>query len=707
MEKRGFKGRRQRPPTTRSGKKYPKSANPVEKDKGPYGEYPCPYDTEELMKGSAHPSVMTIKAPLPCPPKSKTQLALPYHMAEATCTSGSPKSQNLKFLKQSGSTLETASPAAHTAIPETNAAFLYKAFGMSNVASPGRTPLISDLLAKSTQASAFMQDIHKAEEKRSQGFEQVFKSLEALFNRLKHNHSLSESWIAISSWLDQYHSSSDSHRLSHICGETLKVQYEVDAQRRRKHPNPSMTSLSLTILDQLLLLTINHQPSLAPVCRAVKRELVGAIYMSPPSSEAENLFSQQDAEHDPYTALLNLTEPYKAKKSYYSLTRELSNKMQQAETDILSEETKREKQLAVMDRVISYWQMEFQKLILKVWKMYFDRQKLDKMRAEEARKAAEQNTELQGQISILKCEVQALRNEFHRKTVEGAERLAEKDADIRALQETVSELTESNGEMTERLESMQESMNNIYKQEISLREEITSYQTVLENTIKCYMEGPKADVNRQEQFSTILGELSATAIGGNVGHTTSIDAVSEWVKRVDKKESVKDTCSADLENVTNIMVLPCRTVADFSVHYLRVLRFLAPHAIVEADFTRILDDPPKMRLDYFFELAGKSSVHIPFTSEDAATNKEDAQMFHGFIISALFTRFADAGLPGEWLRSDTQDKVPGPLWTSTPTTPEEWAARIREAWKRRAAWKELVSGIKYAAMKGATTRKKR
>ena len=764
-----------RPQARVEAEAYPKRGAPAEvPPSGPYAEYPCPHSLAVATSAAASASaaaaatVSPMRSQRPHPPPT---LALASGSASPGAAGG------LKHLRGPLGAVATVAPgrggggggkprlrwgdaiAAAAAEKEAAAAdelcevevttVAARAAGAggggggggagspSAVATPGLTPRIVALIrGKETLAPQFAADVRASEALHEKGFERVWCSLERLLERLR-SEKLSDVWSSVSTWLDQFYCDRDSFKVAEVCRDCLRAQYAVDSERKRRHPNPTMTALAMAILDHLFSLLERLQPVLVPVCSAVRREVHGAIYANPPPPQVVSPLG--DAQTPDMAAAVRVlkgsADRYMA-KAYYSITRDFTRKMQQVEDEMVSEETKREKQTAVMDRVISYWQLEFQKLILKSWKLANERERRDKSVVEAAKAAGEEKARLGGQIALLKQEIHALKNEHARVQAWAAERSLEKDTSVVKLTDEVERLQAQNRELVGRLAQAQENSNGLLAEEMKRREELQQYQLLLKNLVKACVEGPKQEVVKQEKFSEVVRAGPAYAEAG----------VTEWVQSVvcgavasegggapaavgganggggaapDSADNLSATLNV-LKNIKSIFAVPANAApTDWAGVYLALLRYLSPSVLPAELLRATLKQPPVQQLEAFFASAEKALLLLPFQAADvlAATAKDGSlAAYHGQIVAALFARFADSGARGEWQRADAkgvgaaavaEKSGSHPLWETVPSSPAEWTARVKEAFKRRDHWREMATMVRLLATRVGLNAQKR
>ncbi|KAJ9469386.1 hypothetical protein DIPPA_64100 [Diplonema papillatum] len=556
----------------------------------------------------------------------------------------------------------------------------------SVLASSSQTYALTD----QSQGNVFLTDLSELRKSRLEGFERLNVSLERLFARLD-DELLQDKWTTVSNWVDQFHNDSDSTTLAEVCKDLLSKCYAKDAYR--KHPNQTMTSICCALLEQLFKMLERFQPALLPVCRSVKREILGAIFVggvpgetshsntsnsSGPGTHSSPNLSYYPTQAIAEESLCSAADSYMYVKTYYTLVRDVANRIDQAEDEIQETERRREKQCAVLDRGITFWQVECQKLILKAWKAHLghEREK-QSLRNELERLSA---AEVQHHVEMEEQEktASALRHQHRKELADLNQKIDELTTSISQLKDSVRKSDEEKQTLKDKDNVLQARTTEWTQVTASLQQEIFDYQQLLTNITRTCMEGPAWEASRQDEFA----DFQFTDKNG----TLSLGQLQEWINAVTEK--VDSSGQYSIPAGCNLLNSP--TLLD---NYACVLHYLSPQHLSEADLHSCLAEVDTLKkAGFVFGVMSQLGLAFPFTADDIILPEATSGPLHVSICTSLFHRFSDSTVavalsqPQLSAEGGTSRK-----WENPPKTVQEWTIKVDQLWERCLRWRGLAT----------------
>ena len=670
----------------RGGKKYPKGdvVNHVT-DKDPYSEYPNPYaNTLKVYFSSMakyHPNINTN-------PSSTVNLANKTLPSPPKGGGNGLRYLNIRNTKEHLQTNIQKNPTSESG---------------ERVASPGVTRRLSDCLellsqteGSPSQGKTFLTDLHHQEQRQQRGFEQVGISIENMFKRL-HADDLSDKWLKVSCWIDQFFNDKDCFHVAAVCREGISSYYQRDLSHQRKHPNPTMTSIACAILEQCMSLLERLQPVLSPVCRAVWREIIGAIFLQPSSQRRDqhddeisvpSLINTSVAEG--VDLLSKKADTFMYMKPYYGLVRDVAHRIGQAEDEVEAAERRREKQSAALDRGMSFWQMEYRKLILKAWKMNINMRKKQTNLESTIATTEQTNQHLHKQIDLLGAEISKIEDSCE-------DRISELRDQITELQKTVSQLEEDHRNDAQQKCALHQKNHTItleveelMAKSAGLTNDNQRYQEILKETIVNCMEGSHWEVKLQQEFNSFI-EPNTSEDGSEEDCGITEQKLLRWINNCATSASGSDTyCLTDFTNVIKQLDT-----------YACVMHYMSPSHVSLENMEEVhgaVDVYEKAQL--VMSLSSKFGIDFPVDIEDLINPSAVPQ--HLLFITSLFQRFADPAMAMSCsqptLSGPISDSDIHPLWEEIPSTPDGWKKRLEQAWTRSTRWRGVGATSQNIAM---------
>eukprot|EP00755_Sulcionema_specki_P001586 Sspe_Gene.26244::Locus_10785_Transcript_1_1_Confidence_1.000_Length_2999::g.26244::m.26244 len=509
-------------------------------------------------------------------------------------------------------------------------------------------------------SSTFLTEVQsgKRDTEPSAGFTQLSQSMEKVLERLKPE-GLSERWSELSQWIDRYYVDQDVQDIERRCREMLAEAYKRDRESNRKHPNQVMTAVACTVLDDLLFILSKYDTGLAPVCRAVQYELMGAIFVSSPVGESYAMGSASGN-----TMLFLEARPY------YTVVRDMSQRMGHAEETVQHEVMKGEKQMAVMNRAVCFWQEQFKKMLLKAWR---NQNRAKHVLAERDRALQSAKAEvLRGkrQVEELQREVATLRTTLTTAIQDEAKKWEEKVRGLESLRSDVASLTAERDRLMQEMALYRDRLAASDDTIAILKNDVVEYSKLLKETVQQCLEGPAWEVSRQEVFRYIIEH-----------EVFDDDQLAEWFNRAVEQGGGKVSVQSFGEWESMLDGYP------FLMH------FMSPTAVSSSDVDKVASevDPlgkAKLVIDQLHGLG----VITPFTPDDLALPGSGLQ--HLVVVTLLFQRFADSGLALACSHPPLNgpDAVQGGgLWDGPlPSSVEKWRKRISDSWDRLTRWRGVA-----------------
>jgi hypothetical protein len=282
------------------------------------------------------------------------------------------------------------------------------------------------------------------------GYEHLELAIARMHERLD-DVPLDQRWQAIAAWLDRY---SVDRSVEALVQNAAALHRDVAAFTHGKaRPCYSRTAVSFMLMEQVLNIVTFALPALLPLAEAVTADMQDAVYMAAPNSltlsrsfEAlcdEPLVAGEQAQR--------LIERF-YNKTYYQCVREVSTKLLGSRSVFEEAQQTKEKQMAVMNRIVAYWQRYTLGTLFRGWRGYIGGRKANSHKKKEEHRAQKLIHELRSKVALadasttkdllasnrngerLAAEVKAARAELQRQQ----DAHAELQAEHRALKDSLA-----------------------------------------------------------------------------------------------------------------------------------------------------------------------------------------------------------------------------------------------------------------------------
>eukprot|EP01062_Namystynia_karyoxenos_P070469 TRINITY_DN65845_c0_g1_i1.p1 TRINITY_DN65845_c0_g1~~TRINITY_DN65845_c0_g1_i1.p1 ORF type:complete len:1160 (+),score=285.29 TRINITY_DN65845_c0_g1_i1:455-3481(+) len=459
------------------------------------------------------------------------------------------------------------------------------------------------------------------------GFQDLAKSLRRLLPQLQGQGGLSYKWRELAQWIDKFHVDRDVEKLAERCELLLEQVYSMQAGRAVKHPNPVVTKTVLVLFEQLIGVIEQALPRLRDVAVAVRAEVLDAILVSggPEEPVLPNLLDAADSAE--VRRLATQAETELSGKPYYALVREIAQRVGKAEEDIMREEFIREKQMAVMDRGMNFWQMETQKLILKAWRVI--RNWEQRLKEKEVELKGERMRVEKLQVELRHARIQALRDqdELKEKVEQLTAQVALRDKDLGTV---LKERDLVRTERDEALTIIQDQNKTIEAKNDQIRvlsTEAAAMDQLLEDTLRDDLQGPAWEVQRQEEHASFFEDPLAMS---------QATALAAWYNAVLSAASAAGQYDV---RISGFELIP--SVLDA---HIIVMHHMSPHAVVGSLVDGcLITETPRGKAEQVIKAAQSLELGLVLIPNNLL--RPPLHALHNMrLAAALFERFADSGL---------------------------------------------------------------